>query len=286
MDRRKDGSLTAGIAEAQFGRDKTEMNIQNPIEQVAERLRTAPRVTVLTGAGISAASGVPTFRGHEGLWKSYSPQELATPEAFRSDPKLVWEWYNWRRELISKCRPNLAHHVLARWSKRYPGFTLITQNVDGLHEKAGTENVVPFHGSIWEVFCWDSCNFSPPRWIDNRVPLAPIPPSCPHCGGLMRPGVVWFGESIDLAVLQQSAKAVDCEVFMTIGTSAQVYPAAGLVEQAHAKGAFTVEINVEATPASDVVDLSIQGPAEAVLREIENAIGGKYGDRLLNSPSE
>ena len=248
----------------------------NPsIDKAAQKLRSAARVTVLTGAGISAASGVPTFRGPEGLWKSYSPQELATPEAFRRDPKLVWEWYNWRRELISRCEPNPAHHVLALWSRRYPFFTLITQNVDGLHERAGTANTIRFHGSIWEVMCLNLCKSSPPRWVDKTVPLGEIPPSCPYCGGLIRPGVVWFGESIDSNVLRQSAKAVECDIFVAIGTSAQVYPAASLMEQAHIKGAFTLEINVESTPASDSVDLAIQGPAETVLQEIEAAIAGK-----------
>jgi NAD-dependent deacetylase len=248
------------------------MHSENPIRQVSERLQLASQVTVLTGAGISAASGVPTFRGEEGLWRSYSPQQLATPEAFQKDPRLVWEWYNWRRELISKCQPNAAHHVIARWSKHYPGFALITQNVDGLHERAGTEHVIRFHGSIWEVQCWNSCDASPERWVDNTVPFPQIPPACPYCGGFLRPGVVWFGEGIDTDVLDLTAQALHCEVFMTIGTSAQVYPAAALAGQAHANGAFTVEINLEATPASDHVDLSIQGPAEAILSEIEDSI--------------
>jgi NAD-dependent deacetylase len=248
------------------------MPSENHAAQVAERLRSVSRLTVLTGAGISAASGVPTFRGNEGLWRSFSPQQLATPEAFQRDPKLVWEWYNWRRELISKCQPNAAHRVIARWSKRYPGFALITQNVDGLHESAGTEHVIRFHGSIWEVQCWNSCPASPERWVDTTVPFLKIPPSCPYCGGLIRPGVVWFGEGIDTNVLNESAEALHCKVFMTIGTSAQVYPAAALADRAHANGAFTVEINLEATPASSYVDLSIQGPAETILREIEDLI--------------
>ena len=247
---------------------------ENSIRRVAQRFQSATRVTVLTGAGISAASGVPTFRGKEGLWKSYSPQDLATPEAFERDPKLVWEWYNWRRELISKCRSNPAHHVLALWSRRYAGFTLITQNVDGLHERAETRNVIRFHGSIWEVACWNSCKASPPRWVDTTVPFPQIPPTCPYCGGLIRPGVVWFGESIDFDVLQKSLEALDCEIFLTVGTSAQVYPAAGLVEQARRKGAFTVEINLDATQASDLVDVSIQGPAETILQKIDDLICG------------
>jgi NAD-dependent deacetylase len=248
------------------------MNSEDSINEIAQRLRSASRVTVLTGAGISAASGVPTFRGDEGLWRSYSPQDLATPQAFHRNPKLVWEWYNWRRELISRCRPNPGHQVLALWSKRCASFNLITQNVDGLHESAGTQNVIRFHGSIWEVLCWESCQSSPKRWVDRTVPFPQIPPPCPYCGGLIRPGVVWFGESIDPDDLQQSLDALDCEVFMTVGTAAQVYPAAGLTEQARRRGAFTVEINLDATPASGVVDLSIQGPAEIILQEIENRL--------------
>jgi NAD-dependent deacetylase len=243
------------------------------ITQIVQRLHDSARITILTGAGISAASGVPTFRGREGLWKSYSPQELATPEAFRRNPTLVWEWYNWRRELIAKCRPNPAHEVIALWSRRYPSFTLITQNVDGLHEKVKTENVVRFHGSIWEVQCWNGCESAPDRWVDTRVPI-PIPPSCPYCGGLLRPGVVWFGEGIDPNVLDQSSAALFCDVFMAIGTSAQVYPAAALADRARSNGAFTVEVNLEATPASENVHASIQGPAETILQEIENMIHG------------
>lgn len=248
------------------------MQSDDPITQIARRIQSASRITALTGAGVSAASGVPTFRGREGLWKSHSPEELATPEAFQNNPQLVWEWYNWRRELISKCRPNAAHQVLALWSKRYPGFTLITQNVDGLHEKAGTEGVIRFHGSIWEVLCWNRCRSSPPRWIYDEVPVPSIPPACPYCGGLIRPGVVWFGENIEADVLEKSAAALDCEVFLTIGTSALIYPAAGLADRAHRRGAFTIEINPETTPASELVDLSAQGPAEVVLPQVEKLL--------------
>ncbi len=248
------------------------MQPDDSIAQLVQHMQSASRITVLTGAGVSAASGVPTFRGKEGLWKTYSPQELATPEAFKQNPQLVWEWYDWRRELISKCRPNAAHQVIAIWSKRYPEFTLITQNVDGLHEKAGTQNVIRFHGTIWEVFCWNRCSSSPASWVYDTVPLPKIPPTCPHCGGLIRPAVVWFGESIEANVLRRSAAAVDCEVFMTVGTSALIYPAAGLAGEARSRGAFTVEINLEETPASGFVDLSIQGPAEVIIQKIEDAL--------------
>jgi NAD-dependent deacetylase len=197
---------------------------------------------------------------------------LATPQAFQQDPKLVWEWYDWRRRILSTKRPNRAHDVLAAWSRRYPNFTLITQNVDGLHEKAGTQNVIRFHGSIWEVGCWQNCRMSPPRWRDETVPFPQIPPTCPHCGGIVRPGVVWFGEGIDHDVISRSAEALDCDVFFTIGTSALVHPAASLVHEAKARGAFTVEMNVEVTPASRLLDLAIQGPAEEILHNLEELL--------------
>ena len=183
------------------------MTPRDQIIELAGRIRSARGITILTGAGVSAASGVPTFRGPQGLWRNHAPDKLATPDAFRSDPKLVWEWYDWRRQLIARCAPNAAHTVLAAWSRRYPGYTLLTQNVDGLHEHAGTENVVRFHGSIWEVLCWQRCAGSPARWRDDRVPLPQLPPPCPHCGGLLRPGVVWFGESIDPVILARSIDA-------------------------------------------------------------------------------
>ena len=249
------------------------MGPDDSIAQIAERIQKASRITVLTGAGVSAASGVPTFRGEGGLWKNYSPQELATPEAFQRDPKLVWEWYDWRRGLIAKCQPNEAHRVLALWSKRYPGFTLITQNVDGLHERIGTGNVIRFHGTLWEVFCWNRCKSSPRQWIFDEVPLQTIPPICLHCGGIIRPAVIWFGEGIDADVMQKSTEALECDLFLSIGTSAVVYPAAGMVDSAHHRGAFTVEINLEPTPASASVDLALQGPAESILKQIDDAIG-------------
>lgn len=229
-------------------------------------------MTVMTGAGVSAASGVPTFRGADGLWRNFKPETLATPEAFARDPKLVWEWYDWRRQKIAACTPNAAHHVLASWSARFPNFTLITQNVDGLHEAAGTRDVVRLHGSIWEVLCWRGCASSPPRWRDDTVPGSEIPPRCPHCGDLIRPGVVWFGEALDPAAVSRAAAASDCEVFITVGTSSVVYPAAGCIDIARRHGAFTVEINPDVTPATTAVDLAIRGPAEVVLPEIDRAL--------------
>jgi NAD-dependent deacetylase len=240
------------------------------IRAAAARLQRVSRVTVLTGAGVSAASGVPTFRGAGGLWNNFTAQQLATADAFAGNPRLVWEWYDWRRGLIAACNPNAAHEVLAAWSRRVPRFTLVTQNVDGLHERAGTQGVIRFHGSIWEMKCWDRCAGSPASWRDESVPLKDLPPRCPFCGGLARPGVVWFGEAIHPVVLQQSAAALDCDVFLTVGTSSQVYPAAGLVRDARRRGAFTIEINPEETPASREVDLTLQGSAEEVLVRLED----------------
>jgi len=244
------------------------------IAELARRLAAAARITILTGAGVSVASGVPTFRGAEGLWKNFAPEELATPEAFARNPDLVWEWYNWRRELIAGCRPNTAHEVIALWSRRFPRLKLITQNVDGLHEKAGTEGVIRFHGSIWEMLCWEGCAGSPGRWRDERAPLPQLPPSCPHCGGLARPGVVWFGEAIDPAVMRQSLEAAECDLFLAVGTSAVVYPAAGLAAAARSNGAFVVEVNPEVTPGSRAIDLSIQGRAEEILPAVDSRISG------------
>jgi NAD-dependent deacetylase len=233
---------------------------------------------VITGAGVSAASGVPTFRGAGGLWKNFKPESLATPQAFARDPRLVWEWYDWRRQKIAACEPNAAHHVLAGWSKRFRRFTLITQNVDGLHEAAfaavdaDPSEVIHLHGSIWEVSCWRRCAASPPRWRDITVPYPDIPPRCPHCDDLLRPAVVLFGESLDPHIVERAASASDCDVFITVGTSAVVYPAAGFIDIARRAGAFTVEINPDVTPATATVDLALRGAAEAVLPDIERLL--------------
>lgn len=231
-----------------------------PIENLAARIRSARRITAMTGAGVSAASGVPTFRGTDGLWRSFRAEDLATPQAFARDPHLVWEWYDWRRTVIAGCRPNPAHEVLARWTQN-GRLTLITQNVDGLHERAGGR-VLRFHGSIWELCCFDGCGA--PAWEDRRAPLPALPPLCPSCGALARPGVVWFGEPIDTQVIQRaSAAAAECDIFLSIGTSSVVYPAAGLVSQARRQGAFTAEINPVSTGAG--VHLAIPLPAEEAL---------------------
>jgi NAD-dependent deacetylase len=217
----------------------------------------ATKVSVLTGAGISAESGVPTFRGDGGLWKNFKPEELATPEAFAKDPKLVWEWYNWRRELISKAVPNPAHHALVKLEIKKREYTLITQNVDGLHDRAGSGRQLKLHGDIWRMRC-TACGAN---WPDRRAPLPKMPPHC-QCGGLARPGVVWFGEPLPDGMMKEAEHAAaSAEVFVVIGTSAVVYPAANLVPCAKQGGAKVIEINTDDTPFTQMVDCVLRGPA-------------------------
>ncbi len=221
-------------------------------------------LVALTGAGISAESGVPTFRGEGGLWRRYDPSKLATPEAFRRDPKLVWEWYAWRREIIARAEPSEAHKILADLERK-KGLWVITQNVDGLHQRAGSRNVVELHGSIWKVRCI-SCGA---RYYDRRVPLEEIPPRCGECGGLLRPDVVWFGEPLPEDALERACDLSErAEIFLVIGTSATVYPAAELPLIAKRRGAKVIEINPEETPLTPFADLSIRKGASEGLREV------------------
>lgn len=247
--------------------------MENDIALLAARIDAAQRLTILTGAGVSAASGVPTFRGPEGLWRQYRPEDLATPEAFERNPLLVWEWYSWRREMIAGCRPNAAHDVIARWSRK-PGCRVVTQNVDDLHIRAGTRSLIRIHGSIWELSCWDSCAQGATPWRDETPRFGKLPPRCPHCGGTARPAVVWFGESLRAENLHAALHATACDVFVAVGTSAIVYPAAGLLHEARKHGAFTAEVNLEATPASANVDVAIQGGAEVVLPLVAEHVRG------------
>lgn len=231
------------------------------VDDVRTLLRTASSVAVLTGAGVSAESGIPTFRGNNGLWKQYRAEDLATPAAFERDPKLVWEWYDWRRTLIARARPNPGHHALAELERSLPHFTLITQNVDDLHDDAGSRNVLKLHGSIWIVRC-TACGADR---VDRTAPFPELPPAC-GCGSLLRPGVVWFGEPLPQNTWQDAERAAQsAEIFLVIGTSAVVYPAAGLAQVAKRAGAKVIEINVAETPLSRIVDHSLQGASAELL---------------------
>ncbi len=232
----------------------------------------AERVAVLTGAGISAESGVPTFRGPDGLWRQFRAEDLATPEAFARDPKLVWEWYDWRRGKIAAVAPNPGHAVLARWESRFPAFTLITQNVDGLHAKAGSKNLLELHGNIWKTRCTAEGTIA--DLID--VPLSALPPRCPSCGALLRPHIVWFGESLDpVAIGRAFAESAAADVMLVVGTSALVHPAASAPHHAAASGAKVIEVNPEPTPLTGEATLSLRGKSGEILPLI---------DKLLERP--
>jgi NAD-dependent deacetylase len=230
--------------------------------KLIEALRSARYVVVLTGAGVSAESRIPTFRDAQtGLWAKYSPEELATPQAFRRNPKLVWEWYAWRRELVTQAKPNPGHLALAELEQCMPKFTLITQNVDGLHQRAGSRNVIELHGNINRTKCFDEGDI-----IDSWPPTTELPPRCPRCGGYLRPDVVWFGESLPQEALTVAFMAAEqCDLFLSIGTSALVQPAASLPLVALEQDAVVVEINPDTTPLTPWVTHVLRGPAGQVL---------------------
>ena len=225
-------------------------------------LRAANQIAVLTGAGISAESGIPTFReAQTGLWAQYDPQELATPHAFVKHPRLVWEWYAWRRELVSAAKPNAGHLALVEMAQRVARFTLITQNVDGLHQLAGSTDVIELHGNLHRTKC---CREE--TVIDEWVDTGEVPPRCPRCGDRLRPDVVWFGEALPRAAWQAASDAaMTCEVFFSIGTSALVEPAASLARIAMQHGAKVIEINPVATPLTSMVTYALQAPSGQVL---------------------
>lgn len=234
------------------------------LSQLKARLASARVVAVLTGAGISADSGVPTFRGADGLWRNFRAEDLATPEAFARDPRLVWEWYDWRRGLIATKSPNPAHYALVELERRCERFWLITQNVDGFHAAAGSQQLIELHGNIWKVRCTKCGQVT----LNRDVPIT-ILPTCSACGGLLRPHIVWFGESLDPHDIARSEEALHaCQVLLIVGTSGVVYPAAGFASVAQAAGAFVAEMNLDPTPNSSVVDVSIQGRAKDVVPEL------------------
>jgi NAD-dependent deacetylase len=239
-------------------------------ESIIAAFDPAKKIVVITGAGISAESGVPTFRGEDGLWRRYRAEDLATPAAFQADPKLVWEWYNWRRGIIGKAEPNPGHEAIAEMERIFPSFSLITQNVDGLHRRAGNTRLIEIHGNLWQVRCVSDGQVHE----DYRCPLPEIPPLC-ACGAMLRPHVVWFGESLDQGDLAQAYRLLEeCDLLLVVGTSAVVQPVASFPLMAKQGGAFVVEVNMDPTPLSSSVDAAFHGKAGEVLPALLEKIKG------------
>lgn len=240
-------------------------------EEMIRVLRKAERVAALTGAGVSQESGLRTFRDAQtGLWAQYKPTDLASPEAYDRDPKLVWEWYAWRREAIKAVRPNPGHYALVEIAHNISDFSLITQNVDGLHRMAGSPQVIELHGNLQRVKC-SSCGRQAEVWEDADDEV----PRCATCGGLLRPDVVWFGESLPRSELEAAVEAARaCQVFFSIGTSGLVQPAASLAHAARNRGAMVVEINAEPTPLTEKVDFAIHGKSGEILPALVQVVWG------------
>lgn len=236
-------------------------------EALLAALRDARHLCILTGAGVSAESGVPTFReAQDSLWAEYDPLQLATPEGFLENPELVWRWYRWRRELVRKAQPNAAHAGIVELAKLLPQLTLVTQNVDNLHQRAGSDQAIEFHGNLFIDRCFD-CGRESVGDLDVEVPL------CATCGGKLRPGVVWFGEAIPEDAMNQSfAGASECDVFLAIGTSSLVQPAAGLADVAAANGAVTVEINPD--PVRQGFDFVLDFKAGTAIPQLVGLLDG------------
>ncbi len=236
-------------------------------EQLVAALRDARHICVLTGAGVSAESGVPTFReAQDGLWAQYRAEDLATPEAFLADPVLVWRWYRWRRDLASDAEPNPGHVAIARLADIVSQLTLVTQNVDNLHQRAGSREVIEFHGNIFTDRCFGDGSL---QAADDTVEV----PACPECGSPLRPGVVWFGEAIPEDALEAACQAAsDCDVFLSVGTSSLVYPAAGLADLARSNNAVVVEINPQPTKHAERFDYVLTGNSGVILPELVESL--------------
>lgn len=240
-------------------------------QKLIEKLARSKTITVLTGAGVSKESGIPTFReAQTGLWKRYNPEELATPQAFLRDPQLVWEWYEWRRSLISQAKPNPGHIALVEFSRQYPTFTLVTQNVDGLHQQAGSREVIELHGNIMRNKCFDEGVV-----VDSWVEDGSVPPKCPNCQSMLRPDVVWYGEGLPSTVVESAFEAsLEAEVFLSVGTSSLVQPAAALPLYARQNGAVVVEVNPDQTPLTHLADYVIPHPSGEALPELVRRVWG------------
>ena len=235
-------------------------SMSSSVEKARSVVLGARSIAVLTGAGVSAESGIPTFRSNGGYWNNVSFRDMATPEGFARDPKLVWEWYESRRREMAKAEPNAGHHALVEMERRAARFTLVTQNIDGLHELAGSNTVIRLHGNIWGVRC-TRCE----RARVHRNPFAELPPVC-ECGAMLRPDVVWFGEMLPEEAIEQATQTVlTADVLIVAGTSAQVYPAAGLIPLALNRRASVIEVNPEETDFSGDVTHTLRGASAAIL---------------------
>lgn len=241
------------------------------LDRAAALLRRADRVAVLTGAGVSAESGVPTFRGSGGLWEGHAVEEVATPDAFARDPALVWRFYNARRAAAARVAPNPGHRALARLENRWGQhrFALCTQNIDGLHHAAGSRHVLELHGRLSRVRC-TACHYHADRPGEELPDL----PRCPECGDLLRPDIVWFGEDLPPQVWHDAEReAGHCGCFLVVGTSAVVFPAAGLIHTALAAGAAVIEVNLDTTAASHLATVTLHGRAGQVLPDLLDHLG-------------
>ena len=270
----------------------------DPVPLARNLLADARRIVILTGAGVSQESGVPTFRGAEGLWRSFRPEELATPEAFARDPRLVWSWYGWRRQRVAPCRPNAAHGAIARLAATRDGVTLVTQNVDGLHELAAREagaagaSILALHGSLFGTRCThcdyhrveprdtlaEAADMDAARTDDARTDAARTddapPPTCPRCGALLRPDVVWFGESLDPEILGAAWRAAEeADVCLVVGTSGVVQPAASLAAVTRRGGGSVIEVNPEPTPITALAAVSVRASAAVAVPTLLEADG-------------
>jgi NAD-dependent deacetylase len=246
-------------------------DLDDALRQTARWLARASRVAVLTGAGVSAESGVPTFRDANGLWEGHDIEEVASPLAFARQPELVWRFYNQRRANLAHVRPNPGHLALSQLEERFPAgdFALITQNVDGLHRRAGSRNVLELHGNLAFTRCTGCRNLT-----DRGTEPLPDLPHCDDCGAMLRPEIVWFGEALPEAVWDVAMEATyRCDVFLTVGTSAVVHPAAGLIGLAKRRGAKVVEVNPKPTAASGDVDVRLVGLSGVVLPKLVEMVG-------------
>jgi len=247
------------------------------IQQAAQAIHKAQKIAILTGAGVSKESGVPTFReAMDGLWAQYDPQQLATPQAFQANPKLVWDWYQWRRGLVSNAQPNPGHIALAKLHEYKRDVVVITQNVDDLHEQAGSQQIIHLHGNIARSRCYDNCQDVPTSIDISQLDYDKEngPPTCPHCGAYVRPDVVWFGEPLPQAELANAFSISEaCDVMLVVGTSGLVSPASQLPILAKRNGATIIEVNPDYSMITRIADIKLEGPSGEMLPRVVAALG-------------